>query len=95
VAPDDPADLLPPGDNDPPAPAPRPRAGLVCEYCECRLTPTGDVLKLSDKAKRWRDTEGAGDKLTARITALERENDDLKTKLRVATGDGGDRSLHL
>jgi hypothetical protein len=82
VADGDPADLIPPADPPPGPRRPSPQL-LTCEFCECRLTPTGDVLKLSDKAKAWRDTEGDREKLTKRLAELERQLEDAKTQLRV------------
>jgi len=41
------------------------------------------VLKLSDKAKAWRDTEGDREKLTKRLAELERQLEDAKTQLKV------------
>lgn len=41
----------------PPAPEPAPtpaRPGrLTCENCQCQLTPTGDVFRMSDQAREW------------------------------------------
>jgi hypothetical protein len=71
MAPPDPADVLPPSD-----PAPRaPRSGaIVCEFCECRLAASGEVLKISTTAKGYRDgaeshTRAVAD-LEAKIAAL-------------------------
>lgn len=52
------SDLLPPTDPPPapPEPAGR-RRDLRCQFCECSLTATGDVLKMSDRAKALRDFE--------------------------------------
>jgi hypothetical protein len=44
---------LPP-DDPPPMPTPAPaRPRLACEFCECALTPAGDVLRMSDTARAY------------------------------------------
>lgn len=61
--------IIPSGDDDA---ARRARTPLTCEFCGCRLTATGDVMGMSQRAKELRD---AGDALadaqteTARLTA--------------------------
>jgi len=65
-----PDDLLPPVDPPDPIgdPAPRRRASLVCEFCDCKLTPVGDVLNVSDKARNFRKLEDRIEILTADLT---------------------------
>lgn len=59
-----PDDLVPP---DAPPVAPPIRAPKVaCEFCECQLTPHGDVLRMSDKAREL-------NKLQDVITALKEQ----------------------
>ena len=73
--------LLPP---DPlPAPPdpilPNRRAKIVCESCECELTPAGDALKISDKFRSFRTL---GEKIDALKSELERAQTDLATAIR-------------
>lgn len=53
--------IIPTGDPAPdpmPAPAPAPGSGsIICEFCECTLARSGDVLKVGKRAKRMRDLE--------------------------------------
>ena len=76
---------LPPGDDDPPDPTPAPRRNLKCEFCGCSLSAHGEVLKLSEQAKSWRDGDGQADKLQKQIAAHETTIADLKTKLETAS----------
>lgn len=84
-------DLLP---SDPPlvipgANVPPPQRGnVVCEFCECSLTPHGDALRLSDKAKEYRGQVDTIDKLRAqvaelgeKVAQLERHNRELNADL--------------
>lgn len=64
--------------NAPPAP-PR-RSPIVCELCECTLTPTGDVLTVSAKAKEYRRLEDA-------IDNLKREKESIAGELEAARRD--------
>jgi hypothetical protein len=74
-------DPLPPGDD---SNTPRRSSSVVCEFCECKLSGAGEVLKLGGKAKAFRDSEGAIDKATERIAALETTIAELKTELETA-----------
>lgn len=73
-----PPDLLP-GD-DPPAPAPRHRA-TVCEFCDCRLTASGEVLHFSEKAKRWRDGDLESAATAKKVAQLERDLETARSDL--------------
>lgn len=73
------SDPLPPGDGDA-----NKRTKITCEFCECSLSASGDVLKIGGKAKAFRDSEGAIEKLNDRIAALETEAAQLKTDLEAA-----------
>jgi hypothetical protein len=75
--------ILPPSDPAPDnAPIqPRRREPIVCEFCECRLTPSGDVLKKSDKAR-------AIDRQSEKI-------EDLESKLAGAVSDVHDANAKI
>lgn len=53
------ADPLPPASEptltiiEPPPLPPTRRAGIVCEFCECTLTPAGEVLKRGEAARKF------------------------------------------
>jgi hypothetical protein len=52
----------------------KPKKHVTCEFCESRIAPaSGDVITLSDKAKKYRD--------------LSEENQVLKQKLAKAESD--------
>lgn len=78
--PDDPGELLPP---DPPTPGPAARVAreLRCEHCECRLTPTGDVLRMSDVARGHLKSAEKISKLETKVAELETELRDARAKL--------------
>lgn len=75
-------DLLPPGPGDPPpTPSPSPivpKSRITCDFCGCSLAPSGDVLKMSDDAKAYRDGADKIDTLNATITDLESQIATLK-----------------
>ena len=61
------------------------RNHLTCEFCECRLSSTGEVLSRSKKARAMIDLDDDNDKLRkkiadleATITELRSENEQLK-----------------
>lgn len=88
--PPDPLDPLPPPDPDP-IPArgiprdPQPRA--TCEFCECTLTSDGEVLKLSEKAKAWRDRKEPKqlEASAEKIAELEKDNAKLRADIAALT----------
>lgn len=82
--PDDPLSTDPPA--APPVNPPISRRGCVCEFCECTLAPSGEVLKVGDKAKLFRRHDEAIEKKDKEISRLETEVADLKAKLQAATG---------
>lgn len=88
------ADDLLPGDPPPPPPAGR-GSRLTCDFCGCSLAPSGDVLRMSDAAKKFRDANDVIAALEKKVTQLQAAADDLKTQLQVATDKSRDRSLHL
>jgi len=63
-----PTSLLPP---DPPEPvshsAPTNRAHITCEFCECTLAPSGQYIRLSDRAKDLRDQGELVDRLKTEL----------------------------
>ena len=56
--------------SEPPT-EPRGPRKITCEFCESSLTPTGDMLKMSDRAKSLRDLEMKVQKLEREKTELE------------------------
>lgn len=74
----------------PPAPVPAPAKKIVCEFCGCQLSPAGEVMRMGEEAKKYRDhgeVVVAKDKEIARLNAdlieVRRERDALK-----ASGEG-------
>ena len=72
-------DPLPPGDGDDKKPT-----NLVCEFCECKVSRAGEVLKLGAKAKAFRDSETEIEKLTDTIAKRDAEIVTLKSDLEAA-----------
>lgn len=54
---------------EPPAPVPAraPGAYTVCEFCECKVTRTGEVYSMSEKARAYRDANESHRKEIARL----------------------------
>ena len=75
-SPDDP---LPPGDGGGNGPS-----SLTCEFCDCRISRSGEVLKLGAKAKGFRDSDGQIEKLTDKIAGLEARIVELNSDLEAA-----------
>lgn len=75
-----------PLNTDPPrSPAPDVRRKCVCEFCECKLTPQGEIIEMGEKAKRFRNHDNVLEgkdreitRLSAEIAALKVENEQLK-----------------
>jgi len=66
-------DLIPGGDPAP-TPGPTPRATRIqCDFCGCALAPSGDVLRMSDAAKVYRDASDAVADLTAQLATVQQE----------------------
>jgi len=72
-------DPLPPGDGDDKTPK-----TLVCEFCECKVSRHGEVIKLGSKAKAFRDSEGEIEKLTDTIAKRDADIATLKSDLEAA-----------
>lgn len=70
-------DLLPA-----PTPIPTPRApgakDLRCGFCEALLTPSGEVIKLSDRAKSLRDFEDELDDMKRDLATARQETEDQR-----------------
>lgn len=91
--PDDPIALLP-ATGDAVVPEPRVRESRSnCEFCECQLTARGEVLKLSDKAKRFRDHGDREEALTQKISALETELRTLRAEHAAIVKPASDLAL--
>ena len=70
-----------------------PAAGLRCEFYECGLSSSGEVLKRSTKARKMMDLDDDNDKLRKQIAALETTITELRAELEAAktpavTGSG-------
>jgi uncharacterized protein YfcZ (UPF0381/DUF406 family) len=65
--------------NEPVTPEPQRR--LVCEFCGCQLAPSGEVMRLGDDAKRFRDFADQKEKLEKRISEMETDNAELRRKV--------------
>jgi hypothetical protein len=66
---------------EPPVPAPaRPRK-VVCEFCECELSPAGEVLRRGEKARVYLDIESDLDTEKKVCSDLRAENTRLATRI--------------
>ena len=71
-------------ESDPPEPPPRvparsPGEYIACEFCQCKLTRTGEVYSLSDTAREYRDAKENHRKEIARL------NEDTENLRRTLT----------
>ena len=73
-SPDDP---LPPGDDA----GSGTKKKVVCEFCECALSASGDVLRIGPKAKEFRSAEETIERLNKQIGKLDEEIAALKTEV--------------
>jgi hypothetical protein len=55
----------------PPHAGTTPHQKIICEFCQCKLAPSGEVLELGEKSKSFRDFPEAKEKLEKRIAELE------------------------
>jgi hypothetical protein len=55
-----------------------PRGYIKCDFCECKLTRTGEVIGMSEKARELRDEKERYDR---RIAELERQLTEAKSDL--------------
>lgn len=73
------ADLIPPSPEPEPESAPkRSSRSVVCEFCECKLTPDGEILKLGARARKLRDLEDELEAAEKSVGLLEAEITRLK-----------------
>jgi len=62
-----------------PASARVPGSGyLICDFCECKLTKTGEAYEISEKARNFRDDK---EKHGKAVTKLEEEISNLRAQL--------------
>lgn len=78
-------DPLPPSVGDAPDPAPVARARQPeranCEFCECQLTARGEVLKFSDRAKKFRTQNETIERLERELTEARADAQRLKDEV--------------
>ncbi len=79
--PDDPPELRP--DPSPPPPPSR-GTGCTCEFCGCRLTSGGEIIKVGETAKGYRKQEDVIEALKKSVDDLTKERDVLKAAQRAA-----------
>lgn len=72
----------PPAPPEPPPPAPsgRQTRTIECEFCGCRLFPTGEVMARGDQAKRFAN-------LDIKLETLEAENERLTHDVEAARSE--------
>jgi len=85
-------DLMPPpgapNPDEPPTPRPSPTLPrkVECDFCHCHLVPaTGEVLKMSDVAKSYRDASDTIEKLQHTISKVEADLASARSALAEAT----------
>jgi hypothetical protein len=73
---------LPPDALPAPQPAEPARAKrTTCEFCECRLTPSGELLELGGKARQFRDHATKIEDLTNALSRETTRADTLKNEV--------------
>lgn len=72
-------DPILPGGDAPPAPRSESRK-CICEFCECRVTASGEIISVGDKAKRFRKLEDENEKLQGANQTLRDELEREKQK---------------
>lgn len=70
--------------NDPIIPADGARRGITCEFCECSLSASGEVLKKGTRAKALNALDDDNEKLRAKLATAETQIAALKTDLDAA-----------
>lgn len=58
---------------------------LTCEFCDCRLSQSGEVIHRSEKAKSFMDLEKSKTELEGKLSTMQAELEETKTKLLEAT----------
>ena len=62
---------------------------VICEFCECQIAKdSGDVVRMSEKARKFRDLEDENKKLTDRVNDFLREKGEREAKEKDKTPDG-------
>ena len=67
----------------PPANEPEKRESgkrITCDYCKCSLTSSGDVLKMSDTAKEFRDASDIIERFKSQLESAKAELEAEKAK---------------
>lgn len=89
-------DSIVPGESNTP-PAPVKGAKLECEFCSCQLTPAGDVLRMSDRAREInkdaetiRNLKAQLEQARADADTFKRERDEANARLAQHEGDDDD-----
>lgn len=90
----DPADPLDTNNLPPAPPSNPPRRKIVCEFCECQLTPNGEIISLGTKAKIHRDHSDVVERKDSEIHKLTEEISGLRKQLSEATGSRSTGSGH-
>jgi hypothetical protein len=76
------AAIDPTGGNPTPEENGTPKKKVACEFCESTIAPSsGDVIKLSDKAKGFRDLETENKKLKDELAEEKRQHEQTKARL--------------
>jgi hypothetical protein len=78
------------GDPLPSDATPRRAKPVVCEFCECRLTANGEVLSMSDRAKKLRDAEDDLRSVSEEAATLGARVKELEAKIAAAAAPPAD-----
>jgi uncharacterized protein (DUF305 family) len=54
---------------------------VCCEFCECQLTPHGEIVRMGERAKKFRKHEEEIEKLNAMISSQQSEISQLNARL--------------
>lgn len=64
---------------------------IVCEFCGCQVTPSGEIIRMGETAKQFRKHEEIVEKKEKEIARLTDELTEAKKKLSaLETPSGGD-----
>jgi hypothetical protein len=69
--------------GDPPSPSAMtsvPRRKICCEFCDCELVGSGEILKMSDTARGYRDLKEKHERLKADLADVEQKYTKEKTE---------------